>query len=84
MLDQFAATNDRDFPRAMIYYADEVELLVDPDAFLQGGTFSGREAVGRWFGDWFATFNNRSVDRNSEPYRTKFLAEAAAQRHFEG
>jgi ketosteroid isomerase-like protein len=56
VLDQFAATNDRDFPRAMTYYGDEVELVVDPDAFLQGGTFAGREAVGRWFGDWFATF----------------------------
>jgi ketosteroid isomerase-like protein len=56
VLDQFAATNERDFPRAMTYYAEEVELVVHPDAFLQGGTFKGRDAVGRWFGDWFATF----------------------------
>jgi ketosteroid isomerase-like protein len=54
--DQFAATNERDFPRAMSYYAEDVELVVHPDAFLERGTFKGRDAVGRWFGNWFATF----------------------------
>jgi ketosteroid isomerase-like protein len=54
--DQFAATNDRDFARAMSLYAEDVELEVDREAFLESGTFSGRRAVGRWFGDWFATF----------------------------
>jgi ketosteroid isomerase-like protein len=54
--DQFAATNERDFPRAMSHYAEDVELYVDPSAFLEGGTFKGRDAVGRWFGNWFATF----------------------------
>jgi len=56
VLDQFAATNERDFPRAMTHYAEDVELVVDPDAFLEGGTFKGRDAVGQWFGNWFATF----------------------------
>jgi ketosteroid isomerase-like protein len=56
VLDQFAATNERDFPRAMSHYAEDVELVVDPDAFLQGGTFRGRDAVGEWFADWFRTF----------------------------
>jgi ketosteroid isomerase-like protein len=56
VLDQFAAVNERDFPRAMSHYAEEVELVVHPDAFLEGGTFKGREAVGEWFGDWFRTF----------------------------
>ncbi len=54
--DQFAAVNERDFPRAMSHYADDVELVVDRAAFLEGGTFKGRRAVGRWFGQWFATF----------------------------
>jgi ketosteroid isomerase-like protein len=54
--DQFAATNERDFPRAMSFYAEDVELFVDPDAFLEGGTFKGRDAVGEWFGNWFRTF----------------------------
>ena len=54
--EQFAATNERDFPRAMSYYADDVELVVHRDAFLQGGMFKGSEAVGQWFADWFTTF----------------------------
>jgi len=53
---QFAATNERDFPRAMSYYAEEVELVVDREAFLEGGTFTGKRAVGEWFAGWFATF----------------------------
>jgi ketosteroid isomerase-like protein len=54
--DQFAAVNERDFPRAMSHYAEDVELVVDPDAFLERGTFKGRDAVGQWFGNWFRTF----------------------------
>jgi ketosteroid isomerase-like protein len=54
--DQFAATNARDFPRAMSHYAEDVELVVDPNAFLEPGTFKGRRAVGQWFGNWFTTF----------------------------
>lgn len=54
--DQFAAVNERDFPRAMGHYAEDVVLLVDRDAFVEAGRFEGREAVGRWFGSWFATF----------------------------
>ena len=40
----------------MELYTDDVELVVDHDAFLQGGTFTGREAVGAWFADWLTTF----------------------------
>jgi len=40
----------------MTHYAEDVELVVHPDAFLQSGTFTGRDAVGEWFGDWFRTF----------------------------
>jgi ketosteroid isomerase-like protein len=54
--DHFAATNERDFPRAMSHYSENVELVVDPDAFFEHGTFKGREAVGEWFGNWFRTF----------------------------
>ena len=54
--DHYAATNERDFPRAMSYYAPDVELFVESGAFLEDGTFKGREAVGQWFGDWFTTF----------------------------
>jgi ketosteroid isomerase-like protein len=55
MRDQFAATNERDFPRAMSHYADEVVLIVS-STLLETGTFEGKEAVGRWFANWFATF----------------------------
>ena len=51
---QFAAVNERDFGRAMDMYAEDVVLTVE--AFVENGTFEGREAVGRWFGDWFSTF----------------------------
>lgn len=53
--EQFAATNDRDFTRAMDYYARDVVLVVE-EGFLNTGTFQGREAVGEWFGDWFRAF----------------------------
>jgi len=53
VLDQFAATN---FARAMSHYADDVELVVPRSSSLEVGTFKGREAVGRWFGDWFRHF----------------------------
>jgi ketosteroid isomerase-like protein len=54
--DQFAAVNAGDFARAMSMYADDVKLFVDQRAFLEGGRFRGREAVGDWFGNWFRTF----------------------------
>ena len=56
VLDQFAATNARDFERAMAHYAEDVELVVHPDAFLESGRFKGRDAVGQWFANWFSTF----------------------------
>jgi ketosteroid isomerase-like protein len=55
VLDQFTAVNERDFPRAMNGYADEVVLVVE-EGFLNTGTFEGKEAVGEWFGDWFRAF----------------------------
>jgi len=56
VLDQFAATNQRDWARAMSFYSEDVALEVHGAAFLERGTFTGREAVGDWFGNWFATF----------------------------
>jgi ketosteroid isomerase-like protein len=53
--EQFAATNERDFPRAMSYYADDVVLVIE-EGFLITGTFEGKEAVGEWYGDWFRAF----------------------------
>jgi ketosteroid isomerase-like protein len=54
--DQYAATNERDWKRVMSHYADVVELII-PGGTLQSGTFTGKEAVGEWFGDWMRTFD---------------------------
>jgi ketosteroid isomerase-like protein len=56
--DQFKATNERDFERAMALYADDVVLVVPPGEgiVVNPGTYEGKEAVGRWFGDWFQAF----------------------------
>ncbi len=53
--EQFAATNERDFARAMTYYADDVVLVIQ-EGFLNTGTFEGKDAVGEWYGDWFRAF----------------------------
>jgi ketosteroid isomerase-like protein len=55
--DQFAATNERDFKRAMELYAEDV-VLVAPrmPGVANPGRYEGKEAVGEWFGDWFRTF----------------------------
>jgi ketosteroid isomerase-like protein len=54
--DQYAATNERDFDRVMSYYDEDVELVFHvPD--IRAGTFKGRDATGRWFGDWFRSFD---------------------------
>jgi ketosteroid isomerase-like protein len=55
--EQFAATNARDFQRAMDLYADDVVLVVE-EGFLSTGVFEGKEAVGEWFGDWFRAFGH--------------------------
>jgi ketosteroid isomerase-like protein len=54
--DQYAAVNERDWARAMSHYAENVELVV-PGSGLNTGTFTGKDAVGDWFGDWMATFD---------------------------
>jgi ketosteroid isomerase-like protein len=54
--DHYAATNERDFTRAMAYYDVDVELVVPP-GYLEPGEYNGRHAVGAWFGDWFSSFD---------------------------
>jgi ketosteroid isomerase-like protein len=54
--DHFAATNERDFARAISHYAEDVELIV-PSGHLRGGTFRGADSVARYFGEFFATFD---------------------------
>jgi ketosteroid isomerase-like protein len=54
--DQYAATNARDFERVMSHYAEDVVLTVREQHYLRAGTMVGRDAVGRWFGDWLSSF----------------------------
>jgi ketosteroid isomerase-like protein len=54
--DYFETVNGGDFARAMQYYADDVELVAPDAVFLEAGTFTGKDAVGLWFGNWFRAF----------------------------
>jgi ketosteroid isomerase-like protein len=53
---QYAATNERDFDRAMDFYADDVVLVVARGWGITSGRYEGKVAVGEWFGDWFRQF----------------------------
>jgi ketosteroid isomerase-like protein len=56
--DQFDAVNERDFKRAMDRYAEDVVLVVPPsESAPEPGTYEGKEVVGRWFGNWFQSFD---------------------------
>jgi ketosteroid isomerase-like protein len=54
VLDQYAATNERDFPRVLSHYDEHVEMVVPSG--IRAGTFRGVQAVAAWFGDWLSTF----------------------------
>jgi ketosteroid isomerase-like protein len=54
--DHYAATNERDFARAMSHYDAGVELIV-PSGYVDPGEYKGRDAVGAWFGDWLSSFD---------------------------
>lgn len=56
--DHYAASNERDFGRAMSQYSDDVVLVAYGG--LTPGVYEGKQAVGRWFGDWFSTFDPAS------------------------
>jgi ketosteroid isomerase-like protein len=53
----FDAVNRGDFAAAMAAYTDDVVLVVDVRVVpTNAGVFTGRDAVGAWFGDWFRSF----------------------------
>jgi ketosteroid isomerase-like protein len=54
--DQYDATNERDFPRALAHFDVDVELVVPP-GYIDPGEYKGRDDVGAWFGDWFSSFD---------------------------
>jgi ketosteroid isomerase-like protein len=78
--DQYDAVNERDFDRAMSHYAEDVVLVVREG--LPPGTYEGADAVGGWFGDWFATFDRDShfdITRLEEPEEGSVLLVADYQ-----
>lgn len=56
VLAHFEDVNRRDWAAVMAAYDEEVVLVVHGDVAPDAGVFNGREAVGRWFGDWFRAF----------------------------
>jgi ketosteroid isomerase-like protein len=54
--EHFEMSNRREWAAVMAIYDEEVVLVVHPDVAPDAGVFNGREAVGRWFGDWFRAF----------------------------
>jgi ketosteroid isomerase-like protein len=52
----FENTNARRFDAAMESYDPNVELVVSEDVAVDPGVYRGADAVGEWFGSWFATF----------------------------
>jgi ketosteroid isomerase-like protein len=57
VLEQYEATNRRDFERAMDLYAEDVVMRAPHAEGVQNpGIYRGKRAVGEWFGDWFRTF----------------------------
>ena len=51
------AVNRGDLAAAMATCADDVVLVVDERVVsLNAGVFTGRDAVGDWFADWFRSF----------------------------
>jgi ketosteroid isomerase-like protein len=59
VVGMFENVNVRDFRAAMDAYADDVVLGLHGDLSTLGEEeVVGRDAVGRWFGDWFRTFDS--------------------------
>jgi ketosteroid isomerase-like protein len=53
---QFEGVNRRDWDAVMGAYDEEVVLVAHVSVGPDAGIFEGREAVARWFGDWFRAF----------------------------
>jgi len=58
VIGQFESVNSRDFAAAMDAYAENVTLTLHGAlaTVIGGRAFAGKEAVGRWFGEWFRHF----------------------------
>src|SRR5437764_15355777 len=52
----YECMNRRDWAAILAAFDEDVVLVVHESVGPDAGSFRGREAVGRWFGDWFLTF----------------------------
>ena len=60
--EQFAATAKRaDWPRAMALY-DDAAVLVAGEGMQAPGSYYGKDAIGRWFADWFNAFEDATFE----------------------
>src|SRR4051812_36572293 len=78
----FDAANRRDFATVMDMYADDVDLVV-PGPWINGGVYRGKDAVGRFFGDWYRTFDGGpyfEVQQTSETGESVALSAMATAR----
>jgi ketosteroid isomerase-like protein len=48
--------NRRNWAAILAAYDDEIVMVVHESVGPEPGVFRGRDAVGRWFGDWFLAF----------------------------
>ena len=56
MREIYEHINQRDWAAILATFDEEVVLVVHESVGPNAGIFRGREAVGRWFGDWFLAF----------------------------
>src|SRR5436190_2182024 len=52
----YECMNRRDWAAILAAFDEDVVLVVHESVGPDAGSFRGREAVGRWFGDWFLAF----------------------------
>ena len=52
----YECMNRRDWAAILAAFDEDVVLVVHESDGPDAGSFRGREAVGRWFGDWFLAF----------------------------
>src|SRR6266699_336157 len=56
VLADFENVNRRDWAASIDAYDPDIVLVVSSSSGPDAGVIRGREAVGRWFGDWFRAF----------------------------
>ena len=54
--EMYEDMNRRNCAAILAAYDEDVVLVVHESVGPEAGTFRGREAVGRWFGEWFLGF----------------------------